>query len=74
MIKPGYCFCGKPLHYTDKAAQEMVNTLVDLQGDYVDVQSGVNGQTYKVQRHYIALHGLRGDEVHKLGFEEVPYE
>jgi hypothetical protein len=31
----------------------------------------VNGRTWLVDRHYIALHGLKASEVASLGFTEV---
>jgi len=30
-----------------------------------------HNRTWLVPRHYIALHGLKSDELDKLGFEEV---
>lgn len=64
------CHCGKPLHYNDKGIQKIVQDLVDTLGEYVIVHNG-EGKKYRVQRHYVALHGLKERELHKLGFEEV---
>ena len=62
------CHCGKPLHYTDPVIQGIVQRQVDALGDYLLVT--VSGKTWLVPRHYIALHGIKGSEVHELGFEE----
>lgn len=64
------CACGKPLHYTDKTLQDQIEMMVAMLGECIEVE--VSGKRYKVPRHYIALHGLKGAEVAALGFEEVP--
>ena len=63
------CPCGKPLHYTDIQIRHKVQALVDKLGEMITVQCGV--KRYKVSRHYIALHGLKGRNLDQLGFEEV---
>lgn len=63
------CHCGKPLHYTDPKAEELVRELVALFGETIVVHVGK--RSFNVPRHYIALHGLKGIEVDKLGFEEI---
>lgn len=65
------CACGRELHYTDKANQLMVQKLVDQLGENVKVIYTGNGKTYLVQRHFIALHGLKGADLPKLGFKEI---
>ncbi len=40
-----------------------------LNCEFIEVE--VSGRRYKVPRHYIALHGLKGADVAALGFEEV---
>ena len=60
-IKPGYCACGKPLHYSDPNVQETVEGLVRQMGEFTDVV--IEGNVYRVQRHFIALHGLTGYEL-----------
>lgn len=63
------CHCGKLLHYwCDETEKEMAN-LVNLMGRYVNVTVG--NKTYKVDRHYIALHGIKGAEMDSYGFEEI---
>lgn len=63
------CHCGLGLHYTDKETFEKVQSLVDQLGSFLDVTVGAH--TYRVQRHYIALHGIKGKDVSTLGFKEV---
>ena len=47
----------------------MVKTL----GEYVEVTI-IEGETYKVQRHYLALHGIKAHELDQLGVEKVKNE
>jgi hypothetical protein len=63
------CPCGKPLHYTDPGVEREVAAVVEEKGEFQRVT--VNGRTWLVSRHYIALHGLKGSEVASLGFQEV---
>jgi hypothetical protein len=64
------CHCGRPLHYVDPTAEASVRRMIDLAGsEYVKVTSP--GGDFLVQRHYIALHGLKADELPLLGFEKV---
>jgi hypothetical protein len=62
------CHCGRPLHYTNPASQAAVTRLVELFGARQPVR-GPDGRIWLVPRHYIALHGLKADELHTLGFE-----
>lgn len=61
------CHCGLPLHYQDPGVRRHVERLVARLGTHVRVRVGE--AVYLVQRHYIALHGLKGAEVERLGFE-----
>ncbi len=63
------CHCGKPLHYANPVVQGMVERMVAELGETVTVQ--MDGRKWKVPRHFIALHGLKGYEIHRLGFQEV---
>jgi len=63
------CHCGKQLHYSDPTLQRIVERLIDLHGTMLIVTVG--GRSWLVPRHYIALHGIKGGEVHSLGFEEI---
>lgn len=58
------CACGLPLHYRDKNKESEVQALVDELGEWMPVSVGLD--RYLVQRHYMALHGLKGTEVHSL--------
>jgi len=68
-IKPGDCYCGRALHYKAQAERERVQQLVDILGEFIPV--AFKSKKYSVQRHYIALHGLKGEDLAKLGFEEI---
>lgn len=61
------CPCGKPLHYTDSSLKDKVDALVDKLGELMQVTVGNN--SYMVSRHYIALHGLKGNEIEKVAEE-----
>jgi hypothetical protein len=63
------CHCGKPLHYTDPLAESFTRALIESLGPTLKVS--VQGRVWEVQRHYIALHGLRAAELPDLGFPEV---
>ena len=65
------CHCGQPLHYSDKSIEIEVKKLVEKLGRYIEVCCRDDNVTYKVDRHYIALHGLKGKELNKLGFEVI---
>jgi hypothetical protein len=68
MSEEKMCACGKPLHYTNPVAQELVQDLIDRQGEYIRVT--VNGRTWLVPRHFIALHGINAWDLETLGFPE----
>jgi hypothetical protein len=63
------CHCGQPLHYTDPAAKAWIEEMVAKHGEYVRVI--MNDRTWLVQRHYIALHGIKAWELPTLGFLEI---
>ena len=67
------CACGKPLHYTDPVHEELVRSFVARFGEKIKVT--VNGRSFMVPRHFIALHGLRASEILQIaaryGFEEI---
>jgi hypothetical protein len=64
------CYCGKPLHYTDGSKQKFVQKLVDELGEFIPVTVPSKG-TFLVQRHYIALHGIKGENIETLGFKKL---
>ena len=64
----GYCQCGRPLHYSKQSLKQMVDKIIDGQDPVVTVRvMGVG--SFRVQRHFIALHGLPTAKVMEWGFE-----
>ncbi len=63
------CHCGKPLHYNNKDVQCYMDKIISDLGRYITVCIG--NKNYKVDRHYIALHGLEGRTIDSLGFEVI---
>jgi hypothetical protein len=63
------CHCGKPLHYTDPKVEYLIRAMVKELGATVPVV--VEDRTWLVPRHWIALHGLKAEEIATLGFEEI---
>lgn len=64
------CHCGNPLHYSNPATQAAVEKLVRDLGEFQQVTIPGQG-TWLVQRHYIALHGIKAAELADLGFQKV---
>src|SRR4030095_11582 len=67
-----HCACGLPLHYSAPELQAEVERMIALAGGnplvIVTVTSkrpGVKARHFLVQRHYIALHGLKTQELLK---------
>lgn len=65
------CHCGKPLHYTTKSIEKSMKNLVKMKGRFVPVMNLETNKTYNVDRHYIALHGIKSSDLHTYGFEEI---
>lgn len=65
------CHCGRPLHYRVPEYRQFVEELIKLAGGDPFVTVCVAGRAWRVQRHYIALHGLKAQEIPHLGFKEV---
>lgn len=63
------CACGQPLHYSDERIRGLVEKLIEKQGRYLRVTT--HEGSWLVDRHYIALHGLKAWELPGLGFEKV---
>lgn len=63
------CHCGEPLHYLTPTTRGIVQKIIDEMGPNITVEA--YGRRYSIPRHYIALHGIRADELHLLGFKEV---
>jgi hypothetical protein len=68
------CHCGKPLHYSRPEHQATVERMIAIHGPTVPVGDLTSGRTWKVDRHYIALHGLKGSDLPTLGFPEITSE
>lgn len=68
---PEHCACGRPLHYTQPTTERMVRALIAKAGEYVTIR--VMGRSWRVQRHYIALHGIHAQDLvlGLLPFEEL---
>ena len=67
------CACGRPLHYRDPLLRALMDRMVAECGPTIHISTG--GRTWKVQRHWLALHGLKATELaaiaQRLHFEEV---
>lgn len=68
-----FCACGKPLHYSDAGAEFIVRQLVAELGPTQPVTTPRG--TWRVPRHYVALHGLSSDALPYLaarfGWEQM---
>jgi hypothetical protein len=58
------CACGKPLHYNHPMTQELMEKLVAEVGEFVTIV--FEDKKYKVQRHYVAIHGIAAADLEKL--------
>jgi hypothetical protein len=61
------CYCGNPLHYTDENLKKQVEDMIKKLGTHIDIVC--MNKTYRVPRHFIALHGLNACDLDILGFE-----
>lgn len=64
------CPCGRELHYSNPETERQVRQLVARLGRYQKITVAGLG-TYMVDRHYIALHGVKGEDIPLLGFERI---
>lgn len=71
MTLPEMCHCGKPLHYTDPSNERLARKMIAMVDDPYVTVIDPNGVRWRVQRHYIALHGLKGADIPRLGFERL---
>lgn len=74
------CACGRPLHYSSQTIRNQVERMIALAGGNplvivtVTSKEGRPTRHFLVQRHYIALHGLKTQELLKgniPGAEEI---
>lgn len=67
------CPCGRPLHYNDPQRLKYMEDQVKKLGELILVSTG--GKGYLIPRHYIALHGIRAQDLPELAkrynFREV---
>lgn len=63
------CACGRKLHYSNKELENSIRAFIAELGPEVKVI--VDGRAWLVQRHYIALHGIKACDLPSLGFKEV---
>ena len=63
--REGLCACGEPLHYSSPAAQKTVEAL-SPSGNNGTVLIATPTATYRAQRHYLALHGVRAIDLPSL--------
>ena len=74
-IAEGMCACGQRLHYSDPAKQKLVEQIIRIAGPMVTITNSENGRSWRVPRHFIALHGIKMIEMPqvatKYGFEEI---
>lgn len=63
------CHCGKPIHYASPETRKRAQEIIARMGRHIPVEAG--DKVYKVDRHYLALHGLKAGELPELGFEEI---
>ena len=76
MNKTYTCPCREGQHTLDThfPVWAYVAQTIDTLGEYIDtVVIGENGEVvkYRVPRIYIAIHGIKGSEMHKYGFKRV---
>lgn len=67
------CPCGQPLHYGSDTARHIVENYIAKVGATVAISTPEG--TWRVPRHYVALHGIKADDLPELaallGFERV---
>lgn len=67
------CACGLLLHYSNPDIQRMITKMIAELGP--DVPVVWQSRTWRIPRHFIALHGLKAQELPELavkyGFPEV---
>lgn len=67
--QPDYCACGQLLHYTDPGLFRVTDLIVRALGSHIPVNTATG--TWRVQRHYIALHGLAASDLPGLSFDRL---
>lgn len=76
-LESGMCACGQPLHYTSPEKRQLVESLIKMAGDMVTITNSDNGRSWRLPRHFIALHGIKMREMPeiatKYGFQEITH-
>lgn len=65
-----------PVSYSVPEIRRLIERMVAAQGEHVTVRTGSAGigKAYRVQRHYIALHGLKAQELAALAEQGIVEE
>ncbi len=69
-LRSDQCYCGEPLHYASESSRKRVQEIIDESGRWQKVTI-IGVGSFVVDRHYIALHGIKGGELVALGFDRV---
>jgi hypothetical protein len=69
--QPGFCQCGRPLHYSNRSIQAQVDKMISLAGEPFVTVTILGVGRFRVQRHYIALHGFNARVAIDYGFEKA---
>jgi hypothetical protein len=69
----GYCQCGRPLHYSSASKREQVERIVSAT-DRPFQTIKIGEKAYRVQKHFVALHGFNARMAEDYGFEQVTPE
>lgn len=73
MTPGGMCACGMPLHYESSGLRDIIERICEAMGEDITVTTPRG--SWNVPRHYIALHGLKANELPELAqlysFERV---
>lgn len=70
------CSCSMKFHYLDlgKEKEDYLRELLAKNGEYRKIIHAESGTAYKVPVGFILVHGLKGNELNKHGFEQWPDE
>jgi hypothetical protein len=65
------CACGLPLHYSSPEMRWKIEALFpEASHDFITVADHL-GRHYRVQRHYVALHGIRARALESLADQGI---
>lgn len=69
-MKTYKCHCGEEHTIEDPS----IISILDKYDEFIPVHNQTDGRMYKVQRLYIAVHGITCINLRKLGFKEIKNE